>query len=215
MQIWPHQTNNFHHGENNITSKLDLFWKEDGWKVWQMFALFDMTTLWRAGEQMSSLSLILSRSYPGLVIVVPVQVGALKAWQWVDGEPGGPGARGPKRGDRLETGAGPHWPPRHLTWRGGRWKIRIFFKILTARLKRQTWFNWVVGDRFCQRVSGHGWWKGFSVRSRGCLLTIVILDPLYLSIANNTAQRQLTTANSLKRNGLKIYIFQKNIISAI
>ena len=76
-----------------------------------------------------------------------------------------------------------------------KWELFSTFQSATI----ETWFYWVVGDWLCQGVSWHGWWNRFSVRSRSCLPAIVILDPLYLGIANNAAQRQLATANSLKR----------------
>ena len=46
MQIWPHQTNNFHCGgsQYNIKVGFSILKRGRGWKVWQMFALFDMTT---------------------------------------------------------------------------------------------------------------------------------------------------------------------------
>ena len=88
----------------------------------------------------------------------------------------------------------------------------------TFQFPTETWFYWVVGDWLCQGVSWHGRWKGFSVRSRSCVSAIVILDPLYLGIANNAAQRQLATANSLRREMSKNILhfhFQYNIISAM
>jgi len=122
-------------------------------------------------------------TYPGSVVVVSVQGWHLETWQGVDWEPRWFRSRRPERCNGTKAWAWPHGSSRHSTW------------------IRSHWFYWVIGNRFCDRVSGHWWWQeGFSNDGVIRIISIFVLDSLNLPVANNTAKWKLATAHSLTPN---------------
>ena len=94
------------------------------------------------------------------------------------------------------------------------WQVTRVLSIICVIL---TWSDWIVRDGFCKWVTRNRRWQIFSVICWILVVNIVIiLDPLYFAIANNTTQWQLSATYSLKRkNNIIIFSLTINYLSQL